>query len=87
MPLIGSSIILLNSVLSVKRYLGAFAGLFCTSFFVGPLSAHPGHGHEGATHYLVTPEHLLPVFVGFALLLFVFNAVLRGRAARLAAKR
>lgn len=74
-------------MLSVKRYLGAVAGLFCMSFFVVPLSAHPGHGHEAATHYLVTPEHLLPVLVGFAFLLVLFNAVLCGRAARLAAKR
>ncbi|HBV61703.1 MAG TPA: hypothetical protein DEF45_01655 [Rhodopirellula sp.] len=87
MPLIGSTIILLNLVFSVKRYLRAFAGLFCTSLFVSPLLAHPGHGHEGATHYLVTAEHQLPVLVVFALLLFVFNAVLRGRVTRLLAKR
>ena len=77
----------MNLVFSVKRYLRAFAGLFCTILFVSPLSAHPGHGNEGATHYLATPEHLLPVLVVFAFLLVAFGAVLRGRVTRSVAKR
>ena len=71
----------------MKRYLRAFAGLFCTTLFVSPLSAHPGHGEDGATHYLATPEHLLPVLIVFAFLLLVFGVVLRGRVNRSIAKR
>ena len=70
----------------MKRYLRAFAGLFCTTLFVSPLSAHPGHGEDGVTHYLATPEHLLPVLIVFALLLLVFGVVLRGRVNRSIAK-
>ncbi len=77
----------MNSVFSVKRYLRAFAGLFSTTLFVSPLPAHPGHGNEGATHYLATPEHLLPVLVVFAFLLVAFGVVLRGRVTRSVAKR
>ncbi len=49
--------------------------------------AHPGHGEGGATHYLATPEHLLPVLVVFAFLLLAFGMVLGGRVARSIAKR
>jgi hypothetical protein len=87
LPQIGPTIILLNSVSSVKRYLRAFAGLFCTTLLVSPLSAHPGHGEEGATHYLATPEHVLPVLVVFALLLCAFGVVRRGRVNQSTAKR
>ncbi|MCH1442153.1 MAG: hypothetical protein L7W43_20985 [Rubripirellula sp.] len=71
----------------MKRFLRSFAGLFCTTLFVSPLMAHPGHGEGGATHYLATPEHLLPVLVVFAFLLLAFGMVLGGRVARSIAKR
>jgi hypothetical protein len=74
-------------VSSVKRYLRPFLGLCSTLFLTLPLSAHPGHGEGGAAHYLVTPEHVLPVLVAFALLVLVLGTAFRGRITKSIAKR
>jgi len=87
LPQFGFIIILFLSVLSVKRYFAAFAGLFCTTLSVSPLWAHPGHGEAGASHYFAAPEHLLPVVVVVAILLCTVGLLLGGRIANFIANR
>jgi hypothetical protein len=79
--------ILSNLVSSVKRYLRPIVILFSTALLISPLSAHPGHGDGGAAHYLATPEHVLPILLAFALLIFTLAALLRTRFAKSIANR
>jgi hypothetical protein len=66
----------------VKHSLGALAVLFCTTCLISPLAAHPGHGEDGAAHYLAAPVHAFPLLVGFALLALLVGVAVRGRFAK-----